>query len=91
MDHPLSEVAFRRVGKTVVAHVQGLVFEPVSGQLLIAEVAKAVEEYFMEYPAAVQGKRGKELRKKLLSDADEMRKSSPKAKRTAARLEVRFT
>jgi hypothetical protein len=88
LSEPLNEVAFRRVGRTVIAQVQGISFEPVSGQLVLSEVEAAVERYIDEHPG--RGKRAIEMRASLKREAQELRELNSSAAHAAARLEVRF-
>lgn len=63
--NPLTEVVLRRRGKSTVARVQGLWFEPASGQITLAEVEEAVEQYLQEF--SEEGKLPKELQKEAAS------------------------
>jgi hypothetical protein len=87
LEDPLSQICLRRIGRTIVARVDGLMFEPLTGQTLISEAVVAIERYFVEYPAVLHGE-GQKLREKVKRDAKELRASIPKAKRS--RIEVSF-
>jgi hypothetical protein len=90
LSNPLTEIAFRRRGKMVIAQVQGLLFEPGTGQMLLTEVEEAVERYFDENPARLVGRKGRELKVRLQQDAREMKEADPSAQSTEARVEVSF-
>jgi hypothetical protein len=87
---PLTEIAFRRRGRTIVAQVHGLLFEPLSGQLLLAEVESAVEDYLNEHPTNLTPGEKEELRARLRSDVQEVRKATFKPQQSKARVEIRF-
>jgi hypothetical protein len=70
---PLVEVAFRRDGRAIVAQVQGVSFEPLSGQLVIAEAEKAVARYLESRPDRTAGKSGRAFKRKLRQDVEELR------------------
>jgi len=86
--HPLTEIVFRRSGRTVIAQVEGVSFEPASGQMLLAEVETAVARYLEENPDG--GRRGVERRARFDQEARELREASPPPGHSDARLEVRF-
>lgn len=90
LNNPLTEVAFRRRGRAVIAQVQGLLFEPASGQMLLTEVEEAVEQYLSENPQRLAGRRGRELQARLEQDARELKETAPSAQSSDARLEVSF-
>lgn len=48
LENPLTEVVLRRRGRSAVARIQGLWFEPASGQMVLTEVEEAVERYLDE-------------------------------------------
>lgn len=68
LENPLTEVILRRRGKITVAHVQGLWFEPTNGQMVLAEVEDAVEQYLQE----LQG--GERLPREMKKEASKLRK-----------------
>lgn len=90
IDSPLTEVAFRRRGKTVVARAQNLLLEPASGQLLIAEVQEALERYFAEHAPKLEQEKRNELRAKLQTDVMAMKEESSESPVPVADLEVAF-
>jgi hypothetical protein len=88
LSNPLTEVAFRRVGRTVIAQVQGVSFEPTSGQMVLTDVVAAVERYIEEHPG--RSKHSIETRASLEREAQELRELSSRSAHTEARLEVSF-
>lgn len=61
LKNPLAEIVLRRRGKSTVARVRGLWFEPASGQMVLAEVEDAVERYLQELQQ--DGRLPRELRR----------------------------
>jgi|tagenome__1003787_1003787.scaffolds.fasta_scaffold20976291_2 hypothetical protein len=90
LNSPLTEIAFRRRGKTVIAQVDGVSFEPVTGQMLLAEVEGALERYLNENPGRLTGTKGRELRDRLQRETLEMEEALWSAKNSVGRLEVSF-
>jgi hypothetical protein len=85
---PLTEIAFRRNGRTVIAQVEGVSFEPTSGQMLLGEVETAVARYLEENPD--RSRRGAKRRARFDQEVHELREAGPHPRRSEARLEVRF-
>ena len=85
LENPLAEVVLRRRGKNTVARVQGLWFEPTSGQMVLAEVEEAVERYLQEL------QQGRRLPRELRREASILIKQSGRRgqiKRLPARAEI---
>lgn len=70
LENPLTEVVLRRRGPVTVAHVQGLWFEPANGQMVLAEVEEAVEQYLQEL------RDGERLSREIKKEASKLRKQS---------------
>jgi hypothetical protein len=68
LENPLTEVVLRRRGKSTVARVQGLWFEPANGQMVLAEVEEAVEQYLQEL------RQGEQLPREMQKEASKLRK-----------------
>jgi hypothetical protein len=75
LENPLTEVVLRRRGKTAVARVHGLWFEPASGQMVLAEIEEAVEEYLRELRYSEQ------LPAEMRREASKLRKQSFRRRR----------
>lgn len=88
LSNPLTEIAFKRRGRTVIARVQGLLFEPGSGQMLIAEVEQAVERYLDESPS--RGGQKNKQRALLAQEVQKLQETDADIRRSEARLEVSF-
>ena len=72
----------------MIAQVEGVSFEPASGQMLLAEVETAVARYLEEHPD--RSRRGAERRVRFDRDVKELKKVDPGPRRSEAHLEVRF-
>jgi hypothetical protein len=73
LSNPLTEIVFRRSGKTILAKVQGLWFEPATGQMALAEVQEAIGRYLDESAGGTRGRRN-ELRRRLKKEARELKR-----------------
>ena len=87
LSQPLAEIAFRRRGRTIIAQVEGIVFEPANGQMILAEVEAAMEQYLNEHPVRLA--EGEVLRMKLKQEAKDLRESAG-SRRSEGRIEVSF-
>jgi hypothetical protein len=85
----LPEVVFRRRGRTIIAQVEGVLFEPASGQMLLTEVEEAVERYLKESCERIEGVKGEEVRERLQLEAQEVRESLT-VRVAPPRIEVRY-
>jgi hypothetical protein len=90
LTRPLTEIAFRRRGQTVIAQVDGISFEPQTGQMLLVEVEESLERYLKENPSRLAGKKGQELQTSLRRETQEMEEAISGAKSAVGRLEVTF-
>lgn len=52
IQHPFRDAKLERVGATLLVNVEGVHFEPASGQVVMKEVAKAVQDYINSAPLA---------------------------------------
>jgi len=84
--NPLSEVAFRRDGRRIVAQIQGLSFEPISGQLVLSDTERAVGLYLEGRPDRTAGERGQVLERTLRRDIEKLRQARPCSSRAQTTL-----
>lgn len=90
LSSPLTEIAFRRRGRVIIAQADGISFEPITGQMLLVEVEEALERYLSKNPGRLAGKKGRELRVRLQGEAREIQEDLRCAKNSVGRLEVSF-
>jgi hypothetical protein len=88
LSSPLTEILFRRMGRAVIAQVQGLLFDPSSGQLLLTEVVEVLERYLAEDPFPAEGARVEELRARVAQEARAIREALPAERRSENPVEV---
>lgn len=75
-DNPLLQVPLMREGRKVLARIDGYVFEPLTGQLVIDEVAKRIDAFLEERLIEDQG-----VRTAIRAEKNRVR---PKGRRTLA-------
>jgi hypothetical protein len=87
---PLTEIAFSRRGKAVVARVDGLVFEALSGQVLLAELDAGFEKYLRGYSTRDTGQET-DLRQQWKEETMRWRQAGSQRELVAASIEVLFS
>lgn len=77
-DRPLTEVALRRQGSTIVAEVGGIKYQPLTGQVVLRDVKNAVSSFLDHQPSTAMTRR-KEMRKAVVSARSRIEDASRKA------------